>query len=70
MSNLSRANLGGTNLSESNLKGANVSGADLSGADLYSSNIHEATGWLDTRCSRLTGMPRSWACVDGHPASR
>ncbi len=70
MANLSRANLGGTNLTESNLKGANVSGADLSGADLYSSNIHEATGWLDTRCSRLTGMPRSWACVDGRPASR
>jgi serine/threonine-protein kinase len=67
---LARANLSGTNLSESNLAGADVRGANLEGADLLSSNISEATGWLEARCNRFTAMPRSWACVGGHPASR
>jgi hypothetical protein len=70
MANLSRANLGNANLAESDLRGANVSGADLSGASLFESTIPEATGWLDTRCSRRTGMPKDWACVDGRPVSR
>jgi serine/threonine-protein kinase len=70
MANLSRANLVHTNLSEADLRGANVSGADVSGADLRLSSIPEATGWLDARCNRLTGMPRSWACVDGRPRSQ
>jgi serine/threonine-protein kinase len=70
MANLSRANLNNANLAESNLLGANVSGADLSGATLFETNIAEATGWLDTRCNGLTGMPKNWACVDGRPANR
>lgn len=70
MANLSRANLANANLAESDLRGANVSGADLSGASLFESTIPEAPGWLDTRCSRRTGMPKDWACVDGRPVSR
>jgi serine/threonine-protein kinase len=70
MANLSRANLSGTNLSESNLAGADVHGANLKGADLLSSNAFEAKGWLEAHCDRFTAMPRSWACVSGHPVSR
>jgi len=67
--NLRGANLTNTNLAEANLSGARLEGANLRNANLFASVLERTQGLERAQCDRLTHLPKSWRCQNGHPAS-
>lgn len=52
----------GTDLSASTFDGTDVTGADFSEANLSGADTARMRGWLKSRCSEETVMPRGWLC--------